>query len=171
MCTNNSTPSYTTQYSVSSMDSNSNDSEGCSLDNTIEYGPIKIRQIRKPAPTIATGRRPKSLVLTGDEAIKREQRREKNREAARKLKERRKLIEKELDQQLKDLEGEHSSLQNYLQQLRDRKQTLQTAVNNCFRDPIDDLLSSNSPEMLLFFEQYLDDPDLFDESIESILNF
>ncbi|UJR10714.1 hypothetical protein I4U23_014904 [Adineta vaga] len=170
MFPSNSFNAYSTQHSISSIDSN--DSEAFATNsNTVEYGPIKIRQIRRPAPTIATGRRSKHLVLSGDEAIKREQRREKNREAARKLKERRQLIEEELDQKLKELEGEHTSLQSYLQQLQEKKQNLQNEVNSCLHDPIEELLSNHNQDMLSFLEQYLDDPDLFDESIERILNF
>ncbi|CAF1437703.1 unnamed protein product [Adineta ricciae] len=170
MFSDKSVPSYSTQDSTSSADSN--DSEAYMANsNVVEYGPIKIRQIRKPAPTIATGRRPKHLVLVGEEALKRQQRREKNREAAKKLKERRQMIEQELGQKLKELEGEHSTLQSYLQQLQQRKTNLQSEIQNCLNDPIEELLSNHNQDMLSFFEQYLDDPDLYDEDIENMLNF
>jgi hypothetical protein len=168
MLTSNSSPSYATQSSISSIESN--DSEVCSTTNTTQYGPIQVRLCRKSAPTLETGRRSKHLVLAGDEAIKREKRREKNRDAARKLKEKRQLIEEELNERLKQLEGEHSNLKNYLQHLHQRKLNLQEEANQLLNDPIIDLLSNDNRDMPLFFEQYSDDMDLFDESIEHFLN-
>ncbi|CAF1184652.1 unnamed protein product [Adineta steineri] len=141
-----------------------------SITNTIEYGPIKIRQNRKPAPTIATGRRPKSLVLDGNEAIKREQRREKNREVARKLKEKRKLFEEQLDQQLKDLVEENFNLQNYLQQLENKKQILQQEINNLSTDPLDELSSYTTEDIVLFFEEYSNEPDTHNKSAIEIIH-
>jgi DNA anti-recombination protein RmuC len=166
MLTNSTTPSYSTQTSNVSI--GSNDSEAC---NTVEYGPITVRLCRKSAPTLENGRRSKHLILVGDEAAKREKRRERNRDAARKLKEKRQQIEEELNEKLKQLESEHSNLQNYLQHLHQRKQNLQTEVENLQIDPIIKLLSNNNQRMPLFFEQNSDDMDLSDETIEEILNF
>jgi len=164
------TLSYTTQNSISSTESNDNEVSSSSLSNKIQYGPISVRLCRKAAPTLETGRRSKYLVLVGEEAARREKRREKNREAARKLKEKRQLIEDELNQKLKYLKDQHSGLQNYLQHLKQRKQNLQNEVNNRVIDPIDELLSNDNHDMPLFFEQYSNELDLFDESIENILN-
>ncbi|CAF2390729.1 unnamed protein product [Rotaria sp. Silwood2] len=169
---NNKTPIYTAQYSNTSTNSDESDiSSPLPSSHTVHYGPIQIRLCRKPAPTIATGRRPKHLVLAGEEAIKREKRREKNREAARKLKERRQCIEDELNKKLQKLQGEHANLQNYLQQLQQRKQHLQEKVNNCLIDPIDELLSNDDEDITLFLEQYLGDLDLLNEFNESSFNF
>lgn len=164
MTSTGGTPTYTTQSS------NAGSSSTLSSNNIVQYGPIQVRICRKPAPTIATGRRSKHLVLMGDEAIKREKRREKNREAARKLKEKRQCIEEELMQKLQELQGEHVNLQNYLQQLQQRKLNLQEKVNNCLNDPIDELLSIENQDFALLFEQYLDDLDLLDESVDSNFN-
>jgi hypothetical protein len=155
--------SYTTQDSNSSMDE--------IFSNTIQDGSIDVRMSRKVVPTLETGRRSKNLVLVGEEAARRERRRERNREAARKLKEKRQLVEEELNQKIKDLENQHLGLEKYLLFLQQRKQLLQNEVNNVMIDPIDELLSNENPEMLLFFEQYSDEMDSFDESINSILNF
>ncbi|UJR10715.1 hypothetical protein I4U23_014905 [Adineta vaga] len=149
----------------------STEHESSSAKSVVEYGPIRIRQCRKPAPTIATGRRSKHLVLSGDEAIKREQRREKNREAARKLKERRQLIEEELDQKLKELKGENSDLQDCLAKLQHKKQLLEEEINNIPVDPLDALLSNINKNTVLFFEQCSDNCDFLDESIEKTLLF
>jgi len=169
MLGSNSTYSYTSQSSNSSIELDG--SEVSSSNNIVEYGPIQVRVCRKPIPTIATGRRSKHLVLVGDEAMRREKRREKNREAARKIKEKRQLIEEELDKKVKELENEHSDLQNYLQQLREKKQNLEQEITNLFIDPLDELLSNKNQDKLLLFEQYADDLDLLDESVEKILNF
>ena len=169
MLSSNSSPSYTTESSNSSVESN--DSEASSTTNTIQYGPIQVHLCRKSAPTLETGRRSKHLVLVGDEAIKRERRREKNRDAARKLKEKRQLIEEELNERLKQLENEHSNLQNYLQQLHQRKSNLQEEANKLLSDPLADLLSNDNEDIALFFEQYTNDIDRYNESIEDILNF
>ncbi len=172
MFTSCTTPSYITQDSNSSMDSNDIEvSSSLQMKNMVQYGPISVRVCRKAAPTLETGRRSKHLVLVGEEAARREKRREKNREAARKLKEKRQIIEEELNQKIKELEGQHSGLQNYLQHLEQRKQNLENKVNNLVIDPIDELLSNENQDMPLFFEQYSNDLDLFDESIEEILNF
>jgi len=138
---------------------------------TIQDGLIDVRMSRKAVPTLETGRRSKHLVLVGEEAARREKRRERNREAARKLKEKRQLVEEELNQKIKDLENQHLGLEKYLLFLQRRKQFLQNEVNNVMIDPIDELLSNENPEMLLFFEQYSDEMDFFDESINRILNF
>ncbi|CAF3376120.1 unnamed protein product [Rotaria sp. Silwood1] len=170
--TSNKTPVYTTQYSNASTHSDESEiSSPLPSSNTVQYGPIQIRLCRKPAPTIATGRRPKHLARVGEEAIKREKRREKNREAARKLKERRQSIEDELNQKLQELQGEHINLQSYLQQLQQKKQFLQEKVNNCLSDPIDELLSNDDEDITLFLEQYLGDLELYNELKESNFNF
>ncbi|UJR10716.1 hypothetical protein I4U23_014906 [Adineta vaga] len=140
--------------------------ESIETKNIMEYGPVKIRQIRKPAPTIATGRRPKHLVLSGDEAIKREQRRVKNREAARKLKEKRQLIEDELAHQLKTLEGENSHLETYLGQLQHKKQSLEQEMTKISKtDSLDNLLFNNDQDLSSFFKEYLHHPNVFDEPL------
>jgi hypothetical protein len=144
--------------------------EVASSNNIVEYGPIKIRVCRNPAPTIATGRRSKHLVLVGDEAIRREKRREKNREAARKLKEKRQLIEQELDEKLRKLEDEHSNLQRDLIELHQKRQNLQEKVNQILSAAIDELLSNDNEDISISRQDSID-LDLFDESINRILNF
>lgn len=154
------------------MDHTSTESNNASSSNNIiHYGPISVRLCRKSAPTLETGRRSKNLVLVGDEAARREKRRERNREAARKLKEKRQTIEEELNQKLKVLENQHTNLQDFLTQLQQRKQSLENEVNCILTDPIEHLLDNENCEMPLFFEQFSDEFDSFEESIERILNF
>jgi len=161
----------TTQNFTSSIESNQNQvTSSFPFSNKIQYGPIQVRRCRKTALRLETGRRSRYLVLFGDEAIKREKRREQNREAAKKLKEKRQLIEDELKQKLKDLEDEHSTLQNHLQYLTQKKENLQNEINNRIIDPIDELLSNDHHDIPSFFEQYSSEFDLFDDSLESIFN-
>jgi hypothetical protein len=140
--------------------------------NFLEYGPLRIRVCRKTAPTLATGRRSKYILLSGDEAIKREMRREKNRVAARKLKEKRSLIEQDLFDKVKQLEDEQSNLENNLTELQSQKQNLETKVINSVPiDPIGDLLFTTNDNIPLFFDECSDDYDLFNTSITNLLNF
>jgi hypothetical protein len=110
---------------------------------------------KKSVKTLETGRRSKDLVLHGEEALRRERRREKNREAARRLKEKRQLIEDELNQKIKDLEMQHFGLEKYLQFLQRIKKLLENLINDL---TIDKILSNKDYSF-----------DVFDESIESIL--
>ncbi len=150
MSINSITPYCTNQDCISSVESNESE--------TSSNGTAPLR--RKVVPTLETGRRSKNLVLVGEEAARREKRRERNREAARKLKEKRQLIEDELNQKIKDLENQHLGLEKYLRFLQRRKQLLEDTIKDLTNDSIDKLFGQYSP----------DDFNLFDESIESILN-
>lgn len=138
--------------------------------NVLQYGPIQVRMCRKLAPTLATGRRSKHMTLQGEEAAKREKRREKNRLAAKKLKEKRQMVEDELNKEIRILENEHSDLKTYLSQLRDQKQFLEFQIQRFF-PTIDDLTMINDDEAIdAFFNEYLGDFDLDDEFLESIFD-
>ena len=133
--------------------------------NFVEYGPIRVRLTRKPAPTLATGRRSKHIKLSGDAAIKREKRREKNRIAARRLKEKRESIEDELQREIELLEHQHFDLQNYLARLRSHKQRLETELNNSlFFDSITELLMTEDQKLLHIFDEYTDGRHLLNAS-------
>lgn len=133
----------------------------------IHYGPIQIRLSRKSAPTLATGRRSKHLILHGDEALKREKRREKNRLAAKKLKEKRQLIEDELNKEIQDLEIEHRDLQNYFTRLLQYKQRIENEIQRLLSDPIDDFLADQEA-LSAFFHEYIGDHVLDEDPIEAL---
>lgn len=142
---------------VSSPSSWSLSNEKETATNFVEYGPIRVRLTRKPAPTLATGRQSKYIKLSGDAAIKRDKRREKNRIAARRLKEKRELIEDELQRQIEVLENEHFDLQKYLVHLQSQKQRLETELNNSlFFDSITELLMTDDQKLLHIFDDYTD---------------
>ncbi|CAF3389769.1 unnamed protein product [Rotaria socialis] len=164
--------SYETQYSNASAQSNDSEASlSLSSSTTVQYEPIQVSLYRKQTPTIATGRRSKHFILVGVEAARREKRRARNREAARKLKEKRKCIEDELLLKHEELQSEHVNLQNYIKQLQQKKQNLQQEIDNSFMDSLQELLSNDNEDLNLFFEQYLHDLTLFKEPIENILNW
>jgi hypothetical protein len=148
--------------------SNSSDGNELSTANFVQYGPIQVRVCRKLAPTLATGRRSKHLTLYGDEAIRREKRREKNRLAAKKLKEKRQLIEDELNKELHVLQGEHTDLQGYLADLRQQKQFLESQWQRLCPESVDRISTSDTRGMSTLLDQYLGEFDLYDHSIESL---
>ena len=139
----------------------------------VEYGPIRVRLTRKPAPTLATGRRSKHITLLGDAAIKREKRREKNRIAARRLKAKRESIEDELQRKIELLENEQMNLQTYLVYLRSHKQRLETELsNNLFFDSITELLMTNEEPVPFVLNDYTENRDsLCTSSFLSMLDF
>ena len=172
MLTNDTMSSYTAENSISTGESNDSEmSVSTGSTNMIQYGPIQVRVCRKSAPTLENGRRSKHLILVGEEAAKREKRRERNRDAARKLKEKRQLIEDELNKKLRELEGEHSNLQNYLQRLQHEKQNLQEKIDNLHIDPIIEFLTNDDLDIPSVLQQHSQDVDISDASIEQFLNF
>ena len=102
--------------------------------NTVSYGPINVR-IRRTAPqTLATGRRSKFTILEGDAAIKRDIRRRRNREAAKKLKQKRDQIERELINQIRRLESQEETLSLEIDLLRNYKHNLQHRCEDAIND-------------------------------------
>ena len=87
------------------------------------FNPERTR--RSAPPTLATGRRSKFIQLEGEAAVKRDQRRRRNREAARKLKEKRTLIEQQLEKAIQDLEDEEKELRTEVKNLQKYKILLQ----------------------------------------------
>ncbi|CAF0946307.1 unnamed protein product [Adineta steineri] len=107
----------------------------------VEYGPVRIRHRRTLSQTLATGRRSKDDPIEGDEAIKRELRRAKNRIAARDLKRARDQVELNLVQQLKELEEQEEKLETQHKQLEERKAQLNRAVYNARQAPLVSLIT------------------------------
>lgn len=95
----------------------------------VEFGPLKIKQRKKPAPTLATGRRSKYEMLTPDEEYKRNVRRERNRAAAERVRLSRLNIEQQLQDQIDELQNKEEQLLNNVQTLRYRKLQLETRIH------------------------------------------
>ncbi len=92
----------------------------------VSYGPIAVRVNLYEVPTLKTGRRSKFLPLEGEEAIKREIRRRKNRETVQRLKEKRKKVEDQLDTELHQLEFDEKYLEQNIEHLKIYKRFLET---------------------------------------------
>lgn len=115
----------------SQYQSSSYEDSHCSHDNTediVEFGPIKVKPRRKPAPTLSTGRRSKYEILTPDEDQKRDVRRSRNRAAAERVRINRLNIEQQLQNQINQLEIQEKQLHHVIQMLQNQKVHLQSRV-------------------------------------------
>jgi hypothetical protein len=110
----------------------SSESSATSYDDNqdiIEFGPIKVKPRKKPAPTLATGRRSKYEPLSPEEEQKREVRRARNRAAAERVRINRLNVEQELQGQIDTLEQQEKILLNNLQILEYQKLNLETRLS------------------------------------------
>lgn len=108
--------------------SSENSRASCDDNDIIEFGPIKVKPRKKPAPTLATGRRSKYEVLSADEAQKRDIRRARNRAAAERVRISRLTIEQQLLEQIAQLEKQETSLMNDVDILQHQKLNLETRL-------------------------------------------
>ncbi len=113
------------QYSISSPD---NSRTSYDDNETIAFGPIKVKPRKKPAPTLATGRRSKYEILNADEEQKRNVRRARNRAAAERVRVSRLNIEQQLLDQIDALETQQEKLSNDVQKLQHQKLHLETRL-------------------------------------------
>ena len=118
-------PLEPTAYPISSPDTSA-----ASIDDgdILEFGPIKVKPRKKPAPTLATGRRSKYEVLSPEEEHRRELRRARNRAAAERVRVNRLGVEQELLSQIDTLQVEENSLQNHVTTLQYQKQHLEARL-------------------------------------------
>jgi hypothetical protein len=96
--------------------------------NIIEFGPIKVKPRKKPALTLATGRRSKYEVLSPEEEQKRDVRRARNRAAAERVRLSRLNVEQQLQGQIDKLEVQEQKLSNKVQMLQYKKLNLETRL-------------------------------------------
>jgi hypothetical protein len=147
----------------------------------IEFGPIKVKPRKKPAPTLATGRRSKYEPLSPEEEYKREVRRARNRAAAERVRISRLNVEQELQGQIDALEEEETRLLNNLQMLQYEKLNLETRLSthekmcptmngtpSAFNSP---LLQPNEQIPSINFEDlFLDSPRQLDNNYTNSLS-
>lgn len=117
----------------------------------VDYGPISIRRRQTFTPTLATGRRPKDAVLVNEDADKRDMRRMKNRESARRLKKERDQIADELQKQVEKLQSEQENLLTEINFLRDYKQQLQQQYRES--SPIYHIITQTAADILTKLKQ------------------
>ncbi|CAF0865167.1 unnamed protein product [Rotaria sordida] len=94
----------------------------------IEFGPIKVKRRKKPAPTLATGRRSKYEILSPEEEHKRDIRRARNRVAAERVRVSRLCVEQQLQGQIDALQEQEQKLLNHIEILQSQKLNLETRV-------------------------------------------
>lgn len=94
----------------------------------IQYGPIVVKPRKTIAPTLANGRKSKDEPLPPDENIKRQQRRDRNRQAAAKCRRRRNELREELEKNEKKLEEEQKLLERNVQTLTDQRNQLEVLL-------------------------------------------
>lgn len=111
------------------MYSSENSHTSCDENEIIAFGPIKVKPRKKPAPTLATGRRSKYEILNPEEEHKRNVRRARNRAAAERVRISRLNVEQQLLNQISALEKQEEQLQQDVQTLQHRKLHLETRLS------------------------------------------
>jgi hypothetical protein len=96
----------------------------------IRYGPITVNPRKQPSKTLFTGRRSKYEILTRDEEEKRRLRRERNRAAATKCREKRENVLGALEIEYNNQIHHYNHLSKLIAQLEQRQQYLQSLVSN-----------------------------------------
>jgi len=91
----------------------------------IQYGPIVVKPRRTIAPTLANGRKSKDEPLPPGENVKRQQRRDRNRQAAAKCRKRRNDLREELEKIEKTLSEEQKTLELNVQTLTEQRKQLE----------------------------------------------
>ncbi|UJR33222.1 hypothetical protein I4U23_020677 [Adineta vaga] len=96
----------------------------------VKYGPITVNPRKQPSKTLFTGRRSKYEFLTGDDEQRRRVRRERNRVAATKCREKRENVLAYLEMEHYKETEQYNRLQQMITQLKQRKQNLESAFSN-----------------------------------------
>ncbi|CAF3386732.1 unnamed protein product [Rotaria sp. Silwood1] len=96
----------------------------------VRYGPITVNPRKQPSKTLFTGRRSKYEPLNNDEEEKRRLRRERNRAAATKCREKRENILANLEDEYHKELNTHTNYLTTIQQLQAKKQHLESILSN-----------------------------------------
>lgn len=120
--------------------------------NCVCFGPIRYFARKGKAPTLSTGRKSKFEQLDGEDEMRRELRRQKNRVLSQQLKEKREKIFSDLLTRIDQLEREQSHLCTHIQQLQEHRDDLLQEMQCIQQDPLTNLIYQN--QMTLFFEQH-----------------
>lgn len=98
----------------------------------IRYGPITVNPRKQPSKTLFTGRRSKYEVLDGEEEEKRRLRRDRNRVAATKCREKREQVLTDLEIELINEENKYKDLIKTIQQLNQQKHSIESFISSNF---------------------------------------
>jgi hypothetical protein len=127
----------------------------------VRYGPITVNPRKQPSKTLFTGRRSKYEVLPGDEEEKRRDRRERNRVAATKCREKRENVLSNLEEEHTNEVNNNKHLLKLVNELQQRKLDLETIMTDHLNEC---LLMSNSSSMIFgdtgFLSSITDAPPL-----------
>lgn len=91
----------------------------------LRYGPITVNPRKEPSKTLFTGRRSKNEVLSPDEEERRRDRRERNRVAATKCREKRETVLQQLENEYRNEEAKQTELNQLIEDLQSRKNELE----------------------------------------------
>jgi len=112
----------------------------------VRYGPVTVNPRKQPSKTLFTGRRSKYEVLPDDDEEKRRDRRERNRVAATKCREKRENVLSNLDNEL-DIElAKNKDLIQLVHKFEQRKFDLETIMNN----HLNECLLMNTSSAMIF---------------------
>jgi hypothetical protein len=117
------------------------------------YGPITVNPRKEPSKTLFTGRRSKYEVLSADEDEKRRDRRERNKVAATKCREKRETVLSHLDNQLNGEMNNHKQLLKLIDNLIQQKNYLDSVIENHFNEC--PLLNNSAPSMIFGDSSFL----------------
>ncbi|CAF1327524.1 unnamed protein product [Adineta steineri] len=125
----------------------------------VRYGPVTVNPRKLPSKTLYTGRRSKYEVLSTDEEEKRRDRRERNRVAATKCREKRENVLSHLEIEYNKELKYHENLLKMVDALGQQKQHLESVVTNHLNECP---LLNNSPSMVFgdtgFLSSIIDTP-------------
>ncbi|CAF1292329.1 unnamed protein product [Adineta ricciae] len=101
----------------------------------IQYGPILVKPRKQIAPTLASGRKSKDEPLPPEENVRRQQRRDRNKQAAAKCRKKRNELREQLEKTEQILTEQQQNLQRSVQSLSDQKNQLESLLHRhaCLR--------------------------------------
>ncbi len=115
----------------------------------IRYGPITVNPRKQPSKTLSTGRRSKTEVLSADEEEKRRDRRERNRVAATKCREKRETVLSRVEQEYNTELANHEHLLKIVDDLKQQKNHLESILTNHLNEC--PLINNSAPQSSMIF--------------------
>jgi hypothetical protein len=137
------------------------------VSNSSGCRPIRNSICQKRTSSLSLGRRSNHIILFREDILKRN----KSRILARRLREKRQLLEENIQNKIKQLEDEQLFLTNDLRQRQSYRRDLKTEIDNDLSmDSLTELLSINNEKMSLSSNQYSNDFEPFNISITRVLD-
>ncbi|CAF3719240.1 unnamed protein product [Rotaria socialis] len=138
----------------------------------VKYGPITVNPRKQPSKTLFTGRRSKYEKLSHDEEEKRRMRRERNRLAATKCREKRETVLAGLQAQCDRESKIYENLLEKIRQLQEQKQRLESMLSNriepCQLQQINHMTTLQQPSSMIFNDTHCH-PSLIQKQVPPVL--